>query len=316
MILPMKTETSAAVGTEPSPTTERLGTLAAFATYGMWGLFPLYWKALASVDPLQILCHRIIWAAVFTLVLLLLTRNLADLLKLLKDKRLFVVVVTSGILITSNWGIYIWAVNNSHIADSSLGYYINPLLSVALGAFFFRERMDRFTSWAVGIAAIGVAVASILLGAPPWISLALASTLALYGVVKKKAGLKPLVGLAAETLVVTPFALAWLVRVHLAGHGALGGPDVRVTIMLVAAGIVTAVPLITFAYATNRITLQRLGFIQYVSPTSQMILGLVVFGEQVSFPQMVAFGTVIAAILLYVFTRARVNREGALHASR
>jgi chloramphenicol-sensitive protein RarD len=163
----------------------------------------------------------------------------------------------------------------------------------------------------VSVAAAGVAAASILLGSPPWISLALAFSFALYGAAKKKLGLGPAEGLAAETLVVTPFAIAYLIVEHLGGRGALGGPDLKASILLVLAGVVTAIPLLTFAYATNRITLQRLGFIQYLSPSLQLALGLVVYRESFSPPLGIAFVTVIAAVLIYALSRNIVGRKTA-----
>ncbi|HET7839324.1 MAG TPA: EamA family transporter RarD, partial [Rectinemataceae bacterium] len=201
----------------------RLGTLAAFAAYGMWGLFPLYWKRLATVDPLQILAHRIVWAAVFTVALLAFSRRLRGLALVLRNPRRLAALAASAGLVTMNWGIYIWAVNSNHVTESSLGYYINPLLSVALGALFLGERLDLWTRLAVGIASLGVAAASIMLGGPPWISLALAASFALYGYVKKRVGLDPMTGLAAETLIAAPFALAFLIFAHASGRGSFGG---------------------------------------------------------------------------------------------
>ncbi len=283
----------------------KIGTAAAFGAYMLWGLFPLYWKRLSGVESLQILSHRIVWAAAFTIAALLVTGKMPSLAALFKERRRALYAACAAVLITINWGTYIWAVNSGHVTESSLGYYINPLVSVALGALFFRERMDRWTSWAVGIAAAGVAGASILMGRVPWISLALAGSFGLYGLVKKKAGLAPLVGLAAETLIASPFALAFLVFRHSTGSGSFGGPDTAATIMLFLAGVVTAVPLLLFAAAANRITLTRMGFIQYVSPTLQLALGVLVYGESVKAPMAVAFATVIGAVVLYAFTRPR-----------
>ncbi len=301
---------------KPEKSAATLGTLAAFAAYGMWGLFPLYWKSLAAVDAIQILCHRIVWSAALTLCLLALKKGgLKGLVALVKDRRRAAAVAFCAVVITINWGLYIWAVNSGKVADSSLGYYINPLLSVALGAVFMGERIDRWTAAAVGIAAFGVAFAAIAMGSLPWVSLVLAGTFAFYGLVKKKAGLDPLLGLAAETLFAAPFALAWLLREHAAGRGAFGNPaaggGAAETVMLVLAGVVTAVPLLAFAYASNRITLQRMGFIQYLSPTSQLALGVFVYGERPSAGRLVAFGAVAVAVVVYVSTRRRAAREPA-----
>jgi chloramphenicol-sensitive protein RarD len=286
----------------------KIGTLAAVAAYGLWGLFPLYWKRLSGVESLQILCHRIAWAAAFTVAALLVTRKLGSLTSLFRDRRRLPYAAAAAALITINWGVYIWAVNSGHVTESSLGYYINPLVSVALGALFFRDRLDKWTSWAVGLAAVGVAVASFMMGSLPWISLVLAGSFGFYGLVKKKAGLDPLVGLAAETLIAAPFALAFLFARHSAGAGSFGGPDAVATVMLFLAGIVTAIPLLCFAAAANRITLTRMGFAQYLSPTLQLALGVLVYGEKVKPPMAVAFATVIGAVALYVFTRPRPGR--------
>jgi chloramphenicol-sensitive protein RarD len=293
---------------DPSSRDERIGTAAAFGAYLAWGLLPIYWKRLSGVESLQILCHRIIWAAVFTLAALVLAHKLSSFRALFRDRRRTLYALCASALITVNWGIYIWAVNSDHVTESSLGYYINPLVSVALGAIFFREKMDRWTAWAVAVAGAGVAVASVMMGSLPWISLALAFSFGFYGLVKKKAGLDPLAGLAAETLFVSPLAIAFLAARHAAGAGALGGPDGVANAMLLLAGIITAVPLLLFAQAANRISLTRMGFIQYVSPTLQFALGTLAFGEVLRPPMAVAFATVIGAVCLYAFSRGRADR--------
>jgi len=288
-------------GRDPS----RAGTLAAFAAYGLWGLFPIYWKLLKSVEPLQILCHRIVWAAFLTIVALVATRALGSLAALFRDRKRAPYAVAASILVTFNWGLYIWAVNTSHVTESSLGYYINPLVSVALGAIFFRDRLDKWTVAAVAVASAGIVAATVLMGSLPWISLCLALSFGLYGFVKKKAGAEPLVGLAAETLIASPLALAFLAYRHAAGAGAFVAAGPTATALLVFAGAVTAIPLLCFAAAANRITLTRMGFIQYVSPTLQLALGVLVYGESVSAPMAVAFVTVVAAGSMYAFTRVR-----------
>jgi chloramphenicol-sensitive protein RarD len=296
---------------EKSSRDVRVGTFAALGSYLMWGLFPIYWKRLSGVESLQILGHRIIWAGAFTILALLATRKVGTLAALFKDRKRTLYAIGASALITVNWGTYIWAVNSDHVTESSLGYYINPLVSVALGAIFFRERMDKWTCWAVGVATAGVAVASIMMGSLPWISLVLAGSFGFYGLVKKKAGLEPLTGLAAETLFAAPFALAFLAFRHASGAGAFGGGDSVATLMLFLAGAVTAVPLLCFAAAANRITLTRMGFIQYVSPTLQFFLGVLAYGETVTPPMIVAFVAVVGAVALYACTRPRSALRGA-----
>lgn len=284
----------------------RRGTLAAFAAYGMWGILPLYWKQLSGVSAVEVLCHRVLWSGLFLVAVLLAKGRLGDVLHIWRRRTSALPVLACSLLITVNWGIYIWAVQTGRVTESSLGYYITPLLSVALGALFFHERLDRWAKVSVGLALLGVAVATWRLGSLPWVAVLLSTSFALYGALKKKAGLDALSGLAAETLIAMPLALAYLGWI---GGGAFihpglqGGP--KATVLLVLAGPVTAVPLLTFAYAAVRIPLQRLGFIQYFSPTLQLGLGLFLMGEHLSPPMALAFGAVVAAVLLYAFTRPR-----------
>lgn len=289
---------------------EKIGTALAFAAYAAWGLLPVYWKRLSGVESLQILCHRIVWALAFTLVALAAAGKLSELAALFRSGKRLLFASLAALLITANWGTYIWAVNSGHVTESSLGYYINPLVSVALGSIFFRDTVDKWTVWAMVIAFAGVAAASVLMGSLPWISLVLAVSFGLYGLVKKKAGFPPLVGLAAETLIASPFALVFLISRQASGAGAFGRADTFATVMLVLAGVITALPLLCFAAAANRITLTRMGFIQYVSPTLQLALGLFVYKETVKPPMAVAFVTVIAAVALYALTRGKRHTAG------
>jgi len=288
------------------------GTLAAFGAYGMWGLFPLYWKQLSSVEPLQILTHRIFWAAVFCLVILAAKGRFAEMKTLAKDRKRFALVLATSAIVTVNWYIYIWAVNGGRVMQSALGYYINPLLSVLMGMLFFHEKADFWTRIAVLVAAAGIVGAAIAYGSVPWVSLALGLTFAAYGALKKRLGLDPLLGLTVETLVISPLAILFLLSRQVAGAGAYWNGGAAITILLTFAGIITAVPLFCFAIAANSISLQRMGFIQYVSPTFQLFLGLVVFGEKPSPALIVAFIGVILAVFIYILSRRRSEKVAAL----
>jgi chloramphenicol-sensitive protein RarD len=272
----------------------------------MWGVLPLYWKQLSALSAAEVLCHRVVWSGLFLVLVLLGRGRLGDLLGIWRHRSSALAVVGCSTLISLNWGVYIWAVQVGRVTESSLGYYITPLLSVALGAFFFHEKQDRWAKVSVGLALLGVAVATWRLGSLPWVAVVLSISFALYGALKKKAGLDALSGLAAETLVSMPFALAYLGWMH---GGAMLHPDLhtgpKTVTLLMLAGPVTALPLLTFAYAAVRIPLQRLGFIQYFSPTLQLSIGIFVLGEHLSGPLMLAFGTVVAAVVLYALSRPR-----------
>ncbi len=288
--------------------TLKLGTFAAISAYGMWGVLALYWKQLSAVSAAEVLCHRVVWSGVFLVLVLLARGRLGDVLGIWRRRSSALAVVGCSILISLNWGIYIWSVQVGRVTEASLGYYITPLLSVALGAFFFHEKSDRWAKFSVGLALLGVAVATWRLGSLPWVAVVLSISFALYGALKKKAGLDALSGLAAETLVSMPFALATLAWLH---GGAFFHAGPKTATLLVLAGPVTALPLLTFAYAAVRIPLQRLGFIQYLSPTLQLLIGIFLLGEHLSGPMRFAFATVMAAVLLYVFTRPRRPRRSA-----
>ena len=298
-----KAQTSMEHETRTGRFSQKQGLFAAIGAYGLWGIFPLYWKLLSSVLPLQILAHRILWAAVFCLMLLLARKEMSSLGVALKDPRKRVLVGAAGLLVTVNWGMYIYAVNSGHVLETALGYYINPLLSVALGAMLFREHIDRWTRIAVGIALVGIVAAGILYGRVPWISLILAITFALYGAVKKGLGLAPITSLALETFSVAPLAFAFLAVMHAQGAGSFGNAGLRVTALLALSGVVTAVPLLLFGVAAISISLQLIGFIQYLTPTSQLLLGLFLYKEKPNAAVVAAFVAVLVAVVIFAVTR-------------
>lgn len=288
---------------------KKQGFWAAALAYGLWGILPIYWKLLSHVDPLQILAHRILWAAVFCVVLLVGTRDVKSLRKALSTRGHVVLVLCAALLVTMNWGLYIYAVTSGHVIESALGYYINPLLSVVLGGLLFRERIDRWTGVAVGIAAAGIVAAGLLYGKVPWLSLLLAITFALYGVTKKKLNFPPVTSLALETFFAAPFALAFLSVVHAQGKGAFGGAGFGVSMVLALAGVVTAVPLLLFGVAATSISLQFMGFLQYITPTAMLLLGLFAYGEKPNRAIVVAFAGVLVAVLIFAGTRIRAARS-------
>ncbi|MCX8014235.1 MAG: EamA family transporter RarD, partial [Rectinema sp.] len=251
----------------------RAGTWAAVGAYGMWGLLPIYWKLLSHVSSLQILAHRIIWAGLFCFLLLALTHAIPRVGAVLRNRRTVRMVLASAVLVTFNWGMYIYGITSGRVLETALGYYINPLMSVLLGAIIFRERIDKGTLVAVGLAIAGIGGAVAFYGRIPWLSLGLAVTFALYGAVKKGLDLPPVESLFLETAAATPVALAFLAFVHNGGHGAFLNAGLATTALLAFSGVMTAIPLLLFGTAAVSIKLQTIGFIQYFTPTCQLLLG-------------------------------------------
>ena len=291
-------------------TAESVGMLFGVGAYGLWGMFPLYWKRLSSVPSLQILMHRIAWAFALTLALALLLGKRRLIAELLRDRKRLTATVAAGFLVSLNWGIYIWAVNAGHIVETSIGYFLNPLVSVALGSLVLKEKIDRGIKAACLIAAVGIGVLTVSYGKLPWIALSLAATFSIYGLIKKMTNLDGLTGLAMETAPVMPLAVGYLVFEELAGRGSFGRVGGVETAMLVLAGAVTALPLFFFAEGVKRVPLSRMGFLQYISPTLQLALGLFVFGEELSAPKAAAFAFIVAALVVFAVTRPRRAPEG------
>lgn len=275
-----------------------IGLLSTLACYILWGLLPLYWHLLEQMDAVFILANRIIWSAVFTAGILLITKKTQDVKAVIRDKKKMRFMIPAAITITINWGVYIWAVNAGHLLDSSLGYYMNPLVVFAIGIALFHETSGVIDWIALGLAAIGVLIATIAYGAFPWVAVVLALSFGLYGTLKKLAGVGGLASIAVETLLIAPFALAFLVFAP-ESHASLAKLTPLTTALLLLTGVVTASPLILFTYGVNRLPLTTVGFLQYSSPTLQMIIGVLVFQEALTQDRIVAFAFIAAALVLY-----------------
>ncbi|HUN92121.1 MAG TPA: EamA family transporter RarD [Burkholderiaceae bacterium] len=277
----------------------RRGALYAAGAYVLWGVFPLYFKALRPVPATEIVAHRMVWSLAFVAALLAIQRRWAWLRELRNGTRTWLVFAGSALLITANWTIYIWAANSGHVIDASLGYFINPLVSVLLGAAALGERL-RPPQWAaVALAAAGVVVFGIEAGSPPWIGLGLAVSFALYGLMRKIAHLGALEGLALETALMFPFAVAYLGWLAFDGRNSFVDAPWTLRGLLCAAGPVTAVPLLLFAAGARRITLTLLGVLQYVSPTLQWLLGILVFHEAFDRGRAIGFALIWIALAAY-----------------
>jgi len=273
------------------------GVLFAFVCYITWGMFPLYWNLLAGLPSLTILANRMLWSAVFMIILVLISNRKEFLRVLGKGKNILLMSVT-GILITVNWGTYIYAVNNGHIIEASLGYYINPLINVLLGVIVMGEKLTKPQRIATFLALIGVSYFTWDFGSFPWISIILAGSMGLYGMVKKKANLPPISALTIETLLIAPIALIYLFFAINKGEFVLSNLSEEISLLLVLSGIVTALPLYWFAKAANVVPLSTMGFIQYISPTLQLLLGIFVFGEKFTLAHIVCFAFIWTGLFL------------------
>ena len=287
------------------------GIASAAAAYVIWGLFPLYFRQLAMVPPMEILVHRVLWSVLFVLLLLGLRRQWAWIATVARQPRVLGAFAASALLLSVNWLVYIWAVNNGHVVDASLGYFITPLVNVLLGYTVLHERPRRAQWVAVGLAAAGVVWLTWQVGALPWIALVLATTFGAYGLLRKIAVLGPLEGLALETLLLTPPALLAMALWWGPGSASLPPADPGVSLWLIGIGPVTAIPLLLFAAGARSISLTTLGVLQYLGPTIQFGLGVWYFREPFDPARLVGFGLIWAALALYSadgFRTARARR--------
>jgi len=290
-------------------TEHRTGVLAGFSAYALWGVFPLVFRLLDEVSPIEILFHRIAWSLVVVLAVLALQRRFPELVTLVRHRRSLRLLALAAVFISVNWLTYIWAVNNGHVVDAALGYYVNPLITVALGVVVLGERLRRAQQIALGFGAAAVAVLTVANGTVPWIALVLACSFATYGYLKKDAGAKALPSLAIETAVLAPLAVVGLVV--FAGQGELSFTNGSLwrDLLLAGLGVVTAVPLLLFATAATRIPLSMLGLLQYVTPTMQLLCGVVLLGEDLPPERLVGFVLVWIALTVLATDAIRSERQ-------
>lgn len=281
------------------PAIDRRGLLAAIFAFALWGLFPLYWHLLKAVPSLQIIAHRVIWCCVFVVGYLLLSDGRDWLRQALAAPKVGRMLLLSSVLISANWGIYIWAVTHDRVVDASLGYFINPLVNVLLGVAVLHERLNRAQWLAVASAALGVLWLGLVHGRPPWIALVLAGSFGVYGLIRKLVAVDSVPGLAIESLILFPLALIWLIGAQWQGVGAFASGDLRVDALLVFGGALTALPLIGFAYGARRIPYTLTGLLQYLSPTLQLLCGVLILGESFDAQQAIGFGCIWAALAIY-----------------
>ncbi len=296
----------------------RVGIACAIAAHTMWGLFPLYWRQLTHVASLELVWHRILWSFVLLSIVIPLMMWRGDLggfgllARALTSRKLWLVYGTAACMIAINWFAFIWAVNNHHVLEASLGYYINPLLNVLLGVVVLRERLVGIQWMAVGIATVGVTIMSVTSGSIPWVSFAMAISFALYGLIKKKASLPPLMGLWMELAVlVLPAAIVLGMKAS-AGTGAMNDGNAVARLMLIGGGLVTVAPLTLFAIAVKRVDLSLIGILQYVGPTLQFLVGVFVFHEPLDQWRMIGFLFVWTALLTFIVGPRFIRRATKL----
>jgi chloramphenicol-sensitive protein RarD len=282
--------------------------LFAFFSFLIWGLSPIYWKVLHHVGAFEIILHRVLWSFVFLMPIVLLSAGWGEFKQAVTSPKTIVILMATAMLVGANWLIYIWAVNNGRVLQASLGYYINPLVNVVLGVVFLQERLRRLQLLAVGLAAAGVLYLTLQYGVFPWVSLALAFSFGIYGLVRKVAAVGALVGLTMETLLLTLPAGIWVLHLYQSQSGAFLRSGRPTDLLLMGTGILTATPLLLFNLGARRITLATLGFIQYTAPTGMLLLGVTIFGEAFTRTQAVTFGLIWTALAIYSWDTVRTRR--------
>jgi len=285
----------------------QLGLLYGVAAYSLWGAFPLYWILLEPANPLEIVSHRAVWTLVFCFIVLAATKALKSTLETLKRPKVAVKLFLSSLLVSINWLVYIWATNNEHVVEASLGYYINPLIIIGFGVIFLKEKMRGLQWAAVTIASIGVLILTLDYGRLPWIALTLAVSWGSYGLVKKQLGLGALEGLAIETFISSFFYLAYLIYIGNQGTGQFG-QGWGLTLLLMSAGAITAIPLLLFNGSTNRLPFTTIGLLQYITPTLQFSIGVWVLNEDMPTARWIGFLIIWAALVTLAIDLIKSSR--------
>ncbi len=285
------------------------GFVMAALSYFLWGILPLYWKLVQEVPAFQILCHRIVWSLIFLLIIHLIRKKLNWLKAAFRRKKIVLTFLASSLFLSANWFTYIWAVNNGRTIEGSLGYFINPLFMVILGVIFLKERPDKWSWIAIGLAAVGIAYTITIYGEIPWVAIVLSFSFGFYGLLRKIAPLESLQGLTVETTILFLPAFAFLVFFEIQGNGAFGHLALDKNFLLSLAGIATSVPLLLFAAGARRIQLTTAGILQYIAPTFQFLIGLIIFKEEFTRQRLIGFSFVWLALIIYTMNNVRKRRR-------
>lgn len=286
------------------------GLVAAFLAHGLWGLFPLYFYLLERSNPVEIVAHRVWWTFLLCVVVATIIGAWRRVREILSNRRLVAFLLTAGVLVTLNWLLYVYAVLTDHVVDAALGYFINPLVTVILAVIFLKERVRSAQMVALGIGLVAVVVIIVGTGRPPWIGLGLALTFGFYSLVKSKVGhrVTPIIGLGIETFALAPFSLGLIIALEITRTSTMTTIGWGYALLLVGTGVVTAVPLLLFAVGAARLSLVSLAFIQYVTPTIQFLIGVLVFGEQMPLVRWIGFILIWVALIILSWDTVRRSR--------
>ncbi|MDK9779419.1 MULTISPECIES: EamA family transporter RarD [unclassified Vibrio] len=287
----------------------RQGVLLAIGAYTMWGIAPIYFKSIAEVSPLEILSHRVIWSFFLLAALLHFGRHWRSVRDIIKNKTKMMFLVSTAILVGANWLIFIWAVNSNHMLDASLGYYINPLINVLLGMVFLGERLRKLQWFAVVLAACGVLVQLIVFGSVPVVAIALAMSFGFYGLLRKKVSVEAQTGLFIETLVMLPAAAIYLLFIASSPTSNMLDNPMQLNTLLIAAGVITTLPLLCFTGAATRLKLSTLGFFQYIGPSLMFLLAVLIYGEPFTSDKAITFAFIWGALVVFSFDGLRNNSK-------
>ena len=279
----------------------RQGVFFALAAYSFWGFAPIYFKSVQQVPAFEILAHRIIWAFILVFILIVGLKRLNRLKPIIRSPKMMFRLTVATCLLGGNWFLFIWAVNANHMLDASLGYYINPLLNVAIGMAFFQEKMRRLQLFAIGLAIVGVGIQVVTFGSVPWVALALASSFAIYGAIRKRLPVDSISGLWLETTLLVPVMLGYLLFLADSPSADMTANSWQLNVLLMAAGLVTTIPLLCFTAAAQRIRYATLGFFQYIAPSLMFILAVNLYDEPLAESKLITFVIIWSALALYTF---------------
>ena len=295
---------------------EKAGLVAGISAYLVWGFFPIYFKALGSVPPVQVVCHRIVWSALFLAALITLRRGWGEVAAAASAKETVLLLVATALLIATNWLVFIIAVGHAQVLQSSLGYFMTPFVSVLLGVALLKERLRRLQVTALVLALIGVAMITAQQSGLPWAALTLAITFGTYGLLRKVAGVEALAGLAIETFILAPAAAGYLVYVELHGAGSFGHAGGGIDALLIFSGVVTSLPLLLFAAAARRLRLATIGFLQYLTPTLHFLIAVALYREPFTAANLASFGFIWLGLGLYSLNALKAARSSKFRGQR